>query len=39
MMAPSHDHQQKLTHQVILSDRIEPPQHLQPPTFYVSHQS
>ena len=36
VMSSTHDQPPKISPSVILSDRIEPPQHIQPPTFYVS---
>ena len=37
VMSSTHDQPPKISPSVMLSDRIEPPQHIQPPTFYVSH--
>jgi hypothetical protein len=36
VMSSTHDQPPKISPSVMLSDRIEPPQHIQPPTFYVS---
>ena len=35
VMSSTHDQPPKISPSVILSDRIEPPQHIQTPTFYV----
>ena len=35
VMSSTHDQPPKISPSVMLSDRIEPPQHIQPPTFYV----